>query len=431
VWLQLIDNNVIGLLLVKRLSAASCALLGMSTSHAEQTSPWIVDLGVMNYIEQDRNTGVEIIARGTRETQQGGAISLAAELDVITGATPNGATSSNVPQTFTMSSGIGSYSVDANELPVDDTHMDTRLGLKADITSAITNTLTADYNALISMEFDYLAFGAGGSLSLDLDRRNTTLIAGLNVEYNRVHPVGNTPVPLAAMQAPGQLQPRSVSSRTRTGEEFSLGINQVIDRTSLAQLRFTSSRFSGYLNDSYKLLSVVDSENPASLGATQRYIFENRPSSRSMKSLYAAYRKSYNSGILDLSYRLFDDNWDVESHTLEVAYKFHLQDQYFTRPHVRLYQQDEAFFYRHSLTSGEVLPDFASADARLAEFNATTLGVEFGRNLAFDRKNSFTVEYYTQRGESSPDDAVGLQRQQNLYPSLHTLIFKYVYSMKW
>ena len=417
--------------IIQQLSSASCALLGISTPLNAETKPWIIDLGVMNYIEKDRNTGFEFIARGTRETEDGGLLGVTAELDVITGATPNGATSSNVPQTFTMSSGVGSYSVAANELPADDTHMDTRLGLKADRKDPLQQNLTADYNALISMEFDYLAFAAGGSLALDLDRNNTTLVAGLNLEYNRVHPVGNTPLPFASMQPAGQPQPRGVSSKTKSGEEFSIGLNQVIDQRSLVQIRLTRSSFSGYLTDPYKLLSVVDNQNQATLGATQRYVFENRPDSRDMKSLYLAYKRSFERGILDVSYRLFDDSWEVQSHTLDVAYKFRLSNRYFIRPQVRLYRQDSAFFYRHSLKSDEPLPVFASADARLAEFTATTVGFEAGRSLAFDRKHSFTVEYYTQSGDSSPDDAIGLQQQQDLYPGLQALVFKYVYSINW
>jgi hypothetical protein len=144
-----------------------------------------------------------------------------------------------------------------------------------------------------------------------------------------------------------------------------------------------------------------------------------------------AYKRSFESGILDLSYRWADDTWDIRSHAIEAAFKFKLEDRYFIRPSFRLYQQDAAFFYRHSLTSSEQTPQYASSDSRLAEFDATTLGFEYGRNLAFDRKQSITVEYYTQQGDSHPADAVGLQQEQDLYPTLRTLIIKYVFSIKW
>jgi len=406
-------------------------LLGISAPVLAESEPWIIDFGLMNYNEKDRNTGLELIVKGTRETADGGSLMLKADLDVITGATPNGASSSNVPQTFTQASGVGSYTVAANELPADDTHMDTRLGLKAAVIDPISQTLTTDYNALISMEFDYLAFAAAGGLSWDFDRKNTTLITGINLEYNLVHPVGNIPKPLATLQAPGEQQPRGVSSKSKTGREFSIGLNQIIDRTSLAQIRFTSSHFFGYLNDGYKLLSIIDNENPASLGTTERYIFENRPDSRRMKSLFLAYKKAYKSGILDVSYRFYDDSWDIKSHTLDLTYKFKLENRFFIKPKFRIYKQDAAFFYHHSLPSNEALPNFASADSRLAEFDAYTVSFEYGKNLSFGRKHSVAVEYYTQQGESNPNDAIGLQRQQDLYPTLETLTLKYIYSIKW
>lgn len=332
--------------IIGQLSSASSVLLGISTPLEAQSEPWIIDLGVMNYIEQDRNTGIELIARGSRNLADGSVLSLSSELDVITGATPNGATSSNVPQTFTMSSGVGTYTVDTNELPADDTHMDTRLAVKAGLLEPISTSLKADYNAHISMEFDYLSFGAGGNLLWDLNNRNTTLVAGINLEYNRVHPVGNTPIPLATMQPAGQQQPRGVSSVSKRGEEFTLGLNQVIDRYSLFQIRLTTSHFSGYLTDPYKLLSVVDDVNPATLGTTLRYVFEGRPRSRSMNSLYLAYKKRYDPGILDVSYRFYDDNWDVRSHTVDVAFRFNLQNRYFIRPGIS-HQSDCRKFSSH------------------------------------------------------------------------------------
>jgi hypothetical protein len=125
--------------IMKSLSSACCALLSSSQSHASdettagiaeahKTEPWAISIGAGNYIEKDRNTGIEVILNASRPVEED-RLNLRVELDVITGATPNGATASNVPQTFTMASGVGTYSVDANELPADDTHMDTRLGI--------------------------------------------------------------------------------------------------------------------------------------------------------------------------------------------------------------------------------------------------------------------------------------------------------------
>jgi hypothetical protein len=415
----------------RQLSVACCSLLGLSNTSLAQSEPWLVELGVMNFNEQDRNTGLEFIANARRETEDGGNISIGADIDVITGATPNGATTSNTPQTFTMSSGVGSYTVDANELPADDTHMDTRLDLHVERDTPLSQDLNATYNGLISMEFDYLSFSAGGSLAWDFNKKNTTLITAINLEYNRVHPVGSIPVPLASMQAAGLHQPRDVAADSKIGEEFSIGINQILDRNSLAQVRLTSSHFRGYLNDPYKFLSVVDDQNGASLGHTVDYVYENRPDTRLMNSIYLAYRRNFDRGILDLAYRLYRDSWQVHSNTLDLAFRLDLANRYFVRPSIRLYQQDKAEFYRHSLTSSENLPEYASADFRLANFNARTLGIEIGKTYPDQGKQGLALEYYTQWGDSHPTGSVGLQQSQDLYPSLKTLIVKYSYTYQW
>jgi hypothetical protein len=336
-----------------------------------------------------------------------------------------------VPQTFTMSSGVGQYQVDANELPADDTHMDTRLGIDFNREKPLQDDLTLDYNGLVSMEFDYLAFGAGGSLAWDLNRGNTTLLGGVNLEYNRVHPVGNTPVPFASMQPAGTPQPRDVASVSKIGEEFSLGVTQVIDRYSLAQLRLTTSHFSGYLTDPYKILSVVDDQNSATLGQTVDYVFEHRPDSRTMKSIYLAYRRAFDDDVLDLGYRRYQDSWSISSDTVELGYRFGYPGRKFFKPFLRLYSQGQADFYRHSLTTSEPTPSYASADFRLASFDAITLSIELGRDLDEDRVESLSLEYYVQEGDSHPVDAVGLQRQQDLYPKLQVWLIKYVYGFRW
>jgi len=40
------------------------------------------------------------------------------------------------------------------------------------------------------------------------------------------------------------------------------------------------------------------------------------------------------------------------------------------------------------------------------------------------------AEYYTEEGDSSRDDAVGLQRDQDLFPTLRVLVIRYLYSTR-
>ena len=413
-----------------RLQLACCSLLGASQAQAE-SEPWLVELGVMNFIEQDRNTGLEFLVSGKRELDDGGEVDLSVVVDVITGATPNGATASNAPQTFSMASGVGSYSVGANELPADDTHMDTRLSLKAGWLNPLNENQSVKYQGLISMEFDYLSFAGGLSYQLETNNNNTQWSAGINAEYNRVHPVGNIPVALATLPAVGQTLPRGVSSEGKSLLDLSWGVTQVLDVSSVLQLQLGVAKYEGYLNDPYKILSIIDDQNNASLGATQAYIYENRPDDRNIKKWSAAYKQSISGDVLDSSYQYYDDDWGVKSYTIELGYRFNRKAGHFVRPSFRLYQQQAASFYFHSLPSSMSIPQFATADSRLAEFDAITLGVEWGRENLEGEGHTFSIQYYHQKGDSYPGDAIGIQRQQDLFPELKTIIFQYVTSYEW
>jgi hypothetical protein len=414
------------------LSCATCTLLGLSAPPVlSATEPWQVDLGLMNYTEQERNTGIEFLANAQRKLADGDEVLLGVEIDSLTGATPNGATPTNVVQTFTQSSGYGNYQVAANELPADSTHMDTRLALEAGYRDQYSSDLTIGYDGHVSMEFDYLSFGAGNNYQWDLNRRNTSLYLGFYGEYNRVHPVGNIPLPLAPMTPAGSLQNRRDAAATRTAAEISLGVTQVIDRKSLFQVRFTQSHFSGYLNDPYKLLSVIDDQNPASLGATLGYRFENRPQSRDLGTLYLAYKRENSGDVLDASLRFSKDDWGIDATALDLRYRYGLSGKTYLQPHLRLYRQQQADFFRYSLNASEPLPDYASADTRVASYDAMTLGLRYGFATDQDGSHSIAMEYYTQWGDSQPATAVGLQQDQDLFPTLKTLIIKYIYSTRW
>lgn len=417
-----------------RLSSACCALLGIPgtllaidndpTRH--DSEPWLMNIALANYIEHERNTGIELIVDGQRAIDED-SINVRAEIDVITGATPNGATASNVPQTFTMSSGIGSYSVAAGELPADDTHMDTRLGLNLLYSDVASDSLTLDYRSYLSMEFDYFSLGAGFALKKDINQHNTALLFAYDVEYNRVHPVGNIPIPFASMQAPGAPQPRGIASTTKRVAGFTLGINQNLSRTSLLQLKYANSEASGYLTDPYKILSVIESPS----GRTLDYIFEYRPGSRRMQSVYLT-NKTYLAGdVLHLSYRYYWDEWDIRSNTVDVRYQIQLDERKFIQPKFRYYTQSAADFFYHSLPNNTAMPTFASADFRMAAFDAYTVGFRYGISGSENQEHSISVDYYTQIGESHPDDAIGLQKEQDLFPTLQTLVIFYNYAFTW
>jgi hypothetical protein len=182
------------------------------------------------------------------------------------------------------------------------------------------------------------------------------------------------------------------------------------------------------MTDPYKFVSVVDSVT----GEPSRQLFENRPDSRSRQSLYGKYKKTLtNKDIFTASYRYMTDDWGVDSNTFDFTYRFKLNSGYFIQPHLRYYDQSEADFYHYLLVDGARVPSDASADYRLGDMEATTVGVKFGRE--YDEQHSWSVrlEQYVQTGDESPSEAFGQLAQQDLYPDVEATIVQFNYSFRW
>jgi hypothetical protein len=81
----------------------------------------------------------------------------------------------------------------------------------------------------------------------------------------------------------------------------------------------------------------------------------------------------------------------------------------YVEPTLRFYTQTAADFYRLSLPLGQPLPQFASADYRLSDFDATTVGLKFGRELSSGQQWSARLEYYKQTGNVNRDQTPGLK----------------------
>ena len=282
-----------------------------------------------------------------------------------------------------------------------------------------------------SVEYDYMSIGANGSVTRDFDRRNTQLTAGISVSQDTIDPEGGPPIPFASM-APAQTeQPRQDGTKSKTVTDLLLGVTQVLNRTTLAQVNYSLSHSRGYHTDPFKLISVVDGTVGPDLGQPVDYIFEHRPDARDRQSLFGKIKHHLTNDVVDLSYRYLWDDWGVRSHTVDFHYRWQLDGEGFWQPHLRFYRQSATDFYTHSMIDGNPVPDFATADYRLGEMTAYTVGLKFGDDLSDTRGYSGRIEYYLQTGNGSPDDAIGAQRDQDLFPDVRALIAQFTYSFDW
>jgi hypothetical protein len=209
-------------------------------------------------------------------------------------------------------------------------------------------------------------------------------------------------------------------------------VTQVLNRHTIVQLNYSLSQADGYLTDPYKVLSVVDplTGDPVlgpSGSGLYRYLYESRPETREKQSVFALLKRDLRGDVLETSYRYMTDDWGVDSHTVELRYRWSFGTGSYLQPHVRFYQQAAADFYRTVLFNGAPLPTFVTADHRLGEFDGLTLGVKYGRATAGGAEWSTRVEYYTQTGSPSPGSAVGALAGFDLYPDLNALIAQFTY----
>ena len=407
------------------LASATCSLLGASAGASEDHG-WQVDTAVLFYSEKDRVDTVEPVVSATKTFDNDSILNLKLVADSLTGASPNGATPTNVAQTFTRPSGKGSYVTPAGEVPLDDTFKDSRLAFSVQYEWPIDRLTRVSGGLVFSKEYDYTSAGANISLARDFFQKNTTVSIGLAYASDTIDPEGGVPIAFASMVPAGEEQPRQGQDDDKTVTDFILGVTQVINRRTIMQLNYGYSNADGYLTDPYKLLSVVD----ATSGESLDYLYENRPDSRVKQNIYWKTKHYLNNGdIVDLSYRYLWDDWEVSSHTVDLRYRWKINDRHYLEPHLRYYVQDEAEFYAHSLIDGQGLPSDVTSDPRLGAFDGITYGFKYGYEISPKQQVSLRLEYYEQNGDTV-GNPIGVQNDFDLFPDLEAVIVQLGYSIR-
>jgi hypothetical protein len=213
--------------------------------------------------------------------------------------------------------------------------------------------------------------------------------------------------------------------------DLGLGLTQVLGRRTVLNLNYTNSRVAGYQTDPYKIVSVVDGVTgapaPVSGDPTRDlYLYESRPDNRVKNAIAAELIRSLGRDVVTLSYRYFDDDWGITSHTGELHYRLNFAKGRYFQPNVRWYHQTEADFYRRWLVEGEA-PDYASADYRLGDMTAMTYGLKYGTTLKGGQELSLRVEYYAQSGDQ-PAGAFGDLAELDLFPTVDAWIVNVGYT---
>lgn len=421
------------------LAAATCALLGTTATGpvlASEADAWKFDSSLLYYGESDnRVQDLSASIAAQRDFGDERSLGLTLSADTLTGASASGATALNTPQTFTSPSGRATYITGSGQVPLDDTFHDTRFALNANWSQPLARLYTISAGAGFSTEYDYTHIGGNLALARDFNKRNTTLSAGISYSRDNIDPVGGAPLPLAQMLDVGATGNKG-GSDSKDVLDLLLGFTQVLGRSTVLRMNYSYSDSSGYLNDPYKLLSVVDpvtgdtlgrTPAPGAGGPTGVYLYESRPDKRVKQSIYAEVKHAFGAPVLQASYRFMTDDWGIDSHTGEVKLRWPLGAASYVEPQLRYYTQTEADFYHSSLVAGQPLPQFASADFRLGSFDAVTVGLKYGYRTQSGNEWSTRVEYYQQSGSVPREQIVGHQAAREQYPDLSAVIVQFGY----
>lgn len=421
------------------IATAACTLLGgaaPSPVQADEDRSWDFNTALLYYGENDgRVEDASLSVQAIRNFLDDRSLTLGLSVDTLTGATPSGAIRLGMPQTLTSPSGNAVYSVAPGTLPLDDTFLDTRVALTANWEQPFATNYRFNLGFSASDEYDYTHVGVNGRLSRDFNQRNTTVSAGISIASDSIEPVGGAPQPLSAMLDVGDVSNRT-GDKDKDIVDLVLGVTQVVSRNLLVQANYSYSDSSGYLNDPYKILSIVDpvtgdtvmrSPPPGTSGPSHEFVFESRPDSRTKHSLFSQAKYFWNDKVLDASYRYMTDDWDIDSHTLDLRLRWPVGADRFLEPHLRFYTQSAADFYRVSLADGASLPAFASSDYRLGDFDAITAGLKYGWQTAGGNDMSVRLELYRQRGDIPGALLFGNQPATVEYPDLDAIIAQFSY----
>ena len=428
--------------ITKKLGIASCALLQVPAIavHASDSEDWDIDTAFLYYSEGDGRVSAfePAVYAGKNIGDEGERVDLRLVVDVLTGATPNGAHASSVVQTFTTPSGNDSFTVQPGENPLDDSFRDTRVAIGADWTLPVNRLSRVKLGFNASKEYDYLSLGVSGTYLKDLNNKNTTLSAGIAFNNDTLSPEGGIPTALSPMRQPGGAN-REGSSDSKTVTDFILGITQVINRKTLVELNYSYGMSDGYLSDPFKIVTVVDPvtglpDNSALLNVNPDalpYVFEKRPDSRQRNSLFFRTVHHLTQDVIHFSYRYFWDDWGITSNTFDFKYRYELGRSYL-QPHLRYYMQDQADFYRHNLVqgtdvdaNGNVLLSEVSSDSRLVKFTTSTVGLKYGYALGSNSELSVRGEFMSQTFD---DGNVPVIEET---PDLDAVILNVGYSLRW
>lgn len=252
-----------------------------------------------------------------------------------------------------------------------------------------------------SREKDYSSDAITLSVSRPFNNDNGALALSYSYSMDRAHPHGwnelakklakrSNPQKLDVHYdfalAPDAAVPTEVPDATV--QNASIGWTQVLTRTTIAQLTYEYSFFSGYQQDPYHLVAIDGTDH-----------FEKHPQTRRRHAIAARLKQSLNSSTtLGVDYRHYRDNWGIGSQTFALElFRYLGKNGALLNTGYRYYKQSAASFYRDRHTTDDV---FISSDERLQAYSTHFIAIKLSQlatgplaALPFMQDTRFSIGY--------------------------------------
>ena len=220
-----------------------------------------------------------------------------------------------------------------------------------------------------STEDDYEAIN--GSLDMEIDDVDgvTTWSGGIGFSYDELEPIQEEGI-------------NRVTSEDRTFINGYVARAKVHSSVWQTQLGLYLGWYDGYLDDPYRIRDVrPDSRQQLAFTARSRYF---------LVAMKAA---------LHVDYRFYNDDWGVQSHTLEFSWHQSLSNAFRVSPRIRYYSQSQADFYVEA-DSGSRQGE-QSSDFRLSPYGAIAYGLGLGYH-----QPQYSLTFYAEQYTSDADYAL-------------------------
>jgi hypothetical protein len=236
------------------------------------------------------------------------------------------------------------------------------------------------FSATVASERDYLSRQVGGSASIDLPGRNTTVALAYSHSFDQVCDRDNgmaSPQEAKALTGAdpcdkkagifGKDRPGTTIWRDLSIDTAQVTVTQNLSPTMNFQIAGYGQVLQGFQSNPYRRVRV-GSNSPQ----------EHIPSTRDRWSLSARLNRFLPSlhSAVHFDARFYDDTWRVIGGDVELGYSQYIGKSLLLKLHARVYQQSaanffkDAFFYQTESTAGE----FFTGDRELSPVRNATVG---------------------------------------------------------